>query len=310
LMDPEVLKRKFCGCLVGLALGDALGAPFEGRESVSPAEIYATAERTKILRYTDDTHMALGMAESLIACRGFDGQHMAETFVRNFEQEPWRGYGPGPPRIFRRIKLGARWDRAAGNIYPGGSFGNGAAMRAAPVGLFYYRNRQKIREVACLSGQITHAHPFGKEGAALQAYAVALAVVYGPTGLPNDYLAELRAFTAHAIYKNKLKKAGELLTTGNKTGVIDFLGNGVEAFKSVPTAVHCFLRHPDCFEEAVVEAVSLGGDTDTIASMTGAISGAWLGIEAIPEKWAEKLENRDYIESLAFRLWEIACVLT
>lgn len=82
------------------------------------------------------------------------------------------------------------------------------------------------------------------------------------------------------------------------------LGNGIEAFNSVPTAVYCFLRHPYSFEEAVVEAVSLGGDTDTIASMAGAISGAWLGVEAIPEEWEGKLENRDYIESLAFKLWE------
>ncbi|GAB6274348.1 MAG: hypothetical protein STSR0004_12110 [Peptococcaceae bacterium] len=73
---------------MGLALGDALGALFEGRESVSPAEIYAIVEKIKFLRYTDDTHMALGVVESMIACRGFDGRHMAETFVRNFEQEP------------------------------------------------------------------------------------------------------------------------------------------------------------------------------------------------------------------------------
>lgn len=285
MMDLEVLERKFRGCLVGLALGDALGAPFEGRESVSLAEIHAVAERTKILRYTDDTHMALGIAESLIACRGFDGRHMAEIFVRNFEQEPWWGYGPGPPWIFRRMKFGARWDRAAEDIYPGGSFGNGAAMRAAPIGLFYYRNREKLREVTCLSGQITHAHPFGKEGVAIQACAVALAVVYGPTGSPNDFLAELRAFAARDIYKHKLQRVGELLITENKAEVVDSLGNGIEAFNSVPTtAVYCFLRHSVSFEEAVVEAVSLGGDTDTIASMTGAISGAWLGIEAIPEK--------------------------
>ncbi len=131
-MDPKVLERKFCGCLLGLAVGDALGAPFEGRRSVSGSEVYAAARRRRILRYPDDTHMALGVAESLAACGGFDGRHMAETFVRNFEREPWRGYGPGPPRIFRRIKLGAPWDRAAEDIYPGGSFGNGAAMRAAP----------------------------------------------------------------------------------------------------------------------------------------------------------------------------------
>jgi poly(ADP-ribose) glycohydrolase ARH3 len=70
--------------------------------------------------------MTLGVAESMVTCRSFDGRCMAETFANNFEQEPWRGYGPGYLRIFRRIKLGARWDRAAEDVYPGSSFGNGA----------------------------------------------------------------------------------------------------------------------------------------------------------------------------------------
>lgn len=304
-MGREFLQQKFCGCLVGLAVGDALGAPFEGRWSVSSAEIRGAVEKMRILPYTDDTHMAIGVAESLVACRGFNGQHMAETFVHNFEREPWRGYGPGPPRVFQRIKLGARWDRAAEGIYPGGSFGNGAAMRVAPVGLFYFRDREKLREVAYLSSQITHAHPLGKEGAALQAYAVALAVVCGPSGSLDNFLAKLKAFVAHEIYRDRLEKVGSLLRAEDKTEVAVQLGNGIEAFNSVPAAIYCFLRHPDSFEEAVVEAVSLGGDTDTIASMTGAISGAWLGIEAIPGEWVEKLENKDYIEGLALRLLEV-----
>lgn len=309
-MDPKILQMKFYGCLVGLAVGDALGAPFEGRELVNPEEIHAMAGRIKILRYTDDTHMALGVAESLIACRGFDGRHMAETFVKNLEQEPWRGYGSGPPRIFHRIKLGVRWDRAAEDTYPGGSFGNGAAMRIAPVGLYYFRDREKLREVAHLSSQITHAHPLGKEGAVLQAYAVALAVVCGPSGSPGDFLAKLKAFTAHEVYRDRLEEVEDLLHTGDKAEVVIRLGNGIEAFNSVPTAIYCFLRHPDSFEEAVVEAISLGGDTDTIASMTGAISGAWLDIGAIPGKWVEKLENRGYIENLVLRLWKEILDLT
>ncbi len=127
----DALKIKFRGCLVGLALGDALGAPFEGAGPVDKKEVFAAAERRQILRYTDDTHMAIGVAESLMVWRGFDGSHLAGTFLRNFEREPWRGYGLGPPRVFQRIKLGTPWDRAAEEIYPGGSFGNGAAMRIA-----------------------------------------------------------------------------------------------------------------------------------------------------------------------------------
>jgi len=213
---------------------------------------------------------------------------------------------PGPPPVFRRIKHGVPWDRAAEDIYPGGSFGNGAAMRVAPVGLFYHRDPGKLREVACLSAQIIHAHPLGKEGAALQAYAVALALVWGPSGSPAGLLEKLKAFAVHQVYRAKLEQVQDLLRSGDKSEVAARLGNGVEAFHSVPTAICCALRHPESFEDAVVEAASLGGDADTIASMTGAISGAWLGMEAIPGQWVAKLENRNYLKQLAHRLFEVA----
>jgi len=65
---------------------------------------------------------------------------MAQTFIRNYEAEPWRGYGSGPPRIFQMIKAGEPWDRARSKLYRGGSFGNGSSMRVAPIGLFYLTN--------------------------------------------------------------------------------------------------------------------------------------------------------------------------
>ncbi|MCK4721865.1 MAG: ADP-ribosylglycohydrolase family protein, partial [Dehalococcoidia bacterium] len=83
------------------------------------------------------------------------------------------------------------------------------------------------------------------------------------------------------------------------------LGHGIEAFNSVPTAIYSFLTHSRSFAGAILYAISLGGDTDTIAAMTGAISGAYLGIEAIPETWKQRLENREYIEELAEKLWLI-----
>jgi poly(ADP-ribose) glycohydrolase ARH3 len=84
------------------------------------------------------------------------------------------------------------------------------------------------------------------------------------------------------------------------------LGHGIEASNSVPTAIFTFLSHPQDFASTVVYAISLGGDTDTIASMSGAISGAYLGLDAIPSKWQERLENRDYILDLADKLWHLA----
>ena len=301
------MKSKFLGCLLGAALGDALGASFEGRRP-GPSKIQALLEGKGLLRYTDDTHMMIGVAESLIACRGFDGQHMAQTFTHNFEREPWRGYGPGPPRVFRLIKSGQPWDQASKLIYPGGSFGNGAAMRIAPVGLLYFDDPPRLREVAYLSSQITHAHPLGKEGAALQAYAVALATRSEPSS-PLDldaFLERLKGFCQEELYHRKLRKVGKLLEGASVEQVVQELGHGVEAPNSVPTAIYCFLKHPDSFEEAVAYAIGLGGDTDTIGSMTGALSGARLGLGSIPEPWRARLENRVYLEELALRLYEVS----
>ncbi len=135
---------------------------------------------------------------------------------------------------------------------------------------------------------------------------MALAVVCGPSGSPEDFLDRLKVFVTEQVYRGKLEKTKDLLDADDSAEVAVRLGNGIEAFNSVPAAICCVLRHPGSFEEAVAEAASLGGDADTIASMNGAISGAWLVIEAIPVKWVAKLENRDYIEKLAVRLWKAA----
>ena len=306
-MNEQVLKSKFLGALVGTGVGDALGAPFEGRYRVTPEEIEAVAEELEVLTYTDDTHMMMGMAESLINSKGFDGRDMTYTFIRNYELEPFRGYGPGPPRIFRAIRAGAAWDTAARQLYPGGSFGNGSAMRIAPIGVFYYNDTAMLREVAHKSSEITHAHNLGKEGAALQAYAIALATNLDSQAAfdRSDFLARLRDYVKEAVYQEKLDKIKTLLAQSDRTRAAMELGNGIEAFNSVPAAIYSYLNHPDSFAQAVVDAVSLGGDTDTIGAMTGAIAGAYLGIEAIPSNWRGKLENRLYLTELAEKLWEL-----
>jgi len=303
----SVLKSKFLGALVGTGVGDALGAPFEGRHRVKPEEVEAIAEKQEVLTYTDDTHMMIGVTESLIRAGGFDGEDMTYTFIQNYELEPFRGYGPGPPRIFRAIRAGAAWDIAAQELYRGGSYGNGSAMRIAPVGVFYHDDPARLTEVACKSSQITHAHNLGKEGASLQAYAIALATNLEPRSAfdRGDFLAKLINYVPEAVYNEKLSKIEALLAQPDKTRVAIELGNGIEAFNSVPAAIYSFLAHPDSFAQAVVDAVSLGGDTDTIGAMTGAISGAYLGIESIPGRWEAKLENRLYIKKLAEKLWEL-----
>ncbi|MCK4387170.1 MAG: ADP-ribosylglycohydrolase family protein [Dehalococcoidia bacterium] len=307
-MYKEKLKSKLPGCLVGAAIGDGLGSWWEGRGMIRREEIEFLTERLEQLTYTDDTHMTIGVVESLIESNGFDGEHMAQTFIRNYESEPWRGYGPGPPRVFRMIKNGESWHNAASKIYKGGSFGNGAAMRVAPIGLLYSNNPEKLREITHKSSSITHSHELGKEGAALQAYAVALALNTAP-GEEIDgeaFILKLQNFAQNQTYKEKLASVKELLGEQDRRQVVAVLGNGIEAPRSVPTAIYCFLSHLRSYKDCVIYAISLGGDTDTIASMAGAISGANLGIKAIPNEWRAKLENRVYIEALAEGLYEIA----
>ena len=302
-MKKETLREKFAGSMLGTAVGDALGAPTEGWGRFAGRRMISG-------RYTDDTHMMIGVAESLIEKRGFDGEHMALTFMQNFYREPWRGYGPGPPRVFKLIKSGERWDRAAEKLYEGGSYGNGGAMRIAPVGLFYYDEPEKLYQVACQSARITHSHPLGMEGAVLQARAVALATVCTAKVDPEGFLKELENFIQSEVYRKKINKIYKLLSCKeDKIKIVKELGNGIEAFNSVPAAIYSFLSNLDSFEEAVIYAVSLGGDTDTIGAMTGAIAGAYHGVKGIPCEWKNLLENkikgRDYILGLATRLWKI-----
>ena len=306
-MDEGVLRGKFIGALVGTAVGDAVGAGFEGWRAAEAEAIEWAADRRELLAYTDDTHMMIGMAESLVQKEGFDGGHMAHVFIRNYELEPWRGYGPGPPNIFCMIRAGEAWDKAAEKLYHGGSYGNGSAMRIAPLAVFYHNDLVMLREVAYRSSRITHSHELGKEGAALQAYAVALAVELEPGKAfsSQEFLSKLSELVQHEAYKQKLAGTGILLGEADKAKVVADLGNGVEAFNSVPTAIYSFLSHPDSLKEAILFAVSLGGDTDTIAAMTGAIAGAYLGIDAVPSKWRLKLENREYIEELAAVLYDV-----
>ncbi|MBN1455205.1 MAG: ADP-ribosylglycohydrolase family protein [Methanomicrobia archaeon] len=300
------LRSKFIGALLGTAVGDALGAPLEGWSSERITRVYGDAGRLALVegRYSDDTEQMIGVAESLLIIKGFDGADMARTLVQNMN--PKRGYGPGSRAAFERLRAGERWDEAAQHLFGGmGSYGNGAAMRIAPIGLLYHDNPKKLREVAYRSSQITHTHELGKEGAALQAFAIALAV----RNEREEMQPQLEAFVQQDVFKQKLRRMERLLRTEASSGeVIAELGNGMAAFDSVPTAIYSFLRFED-FEHSVDFAIRLGGDTDTIGAMTGAICGAYYGAQAIPSDWLAQLEDGEkgkrYIQRLAEELFDI-----
>lgn len=311
-------EEKFVGAFLGTFVGDALGMPVEGwpREAIArrfgqlrdmlPARLGAGT-------YTDDTEMMIGLAESLLRCGGLDPDDLARTFARNLDLR--RGYGPGTIRVLRLIGQGVPWEEAALRVFPGGSFGNGAAMRIAPVGCLYYRDPAELARAARLSAAVTHAHPLAREGAALLARAVALAVAADPAQPPDRerYLAELQLtlLPEGAEYLGLLDRLARLLRSRPAPDeVIRELGNDVRITHSVGTALYSFLAHIGSFEEAVVYAVNLGGDADTIGAMTGALAGAYHGTGGIPVRWLERLEEgprgRSYVEHLARRLWRLS----
>ena len=311
-LDSPNLAEKFRGALVGAAVGDALGAQFEGRPYVDLDDIGRLTKEPGALRYTDDTHMTIGMAESLVERGGFDGPHMAGVFARNFASEPWRGYGHGPPQVFRLIGQGVAWDQAGRSLFGGGgSFGNGAAMRVAPAALMAFPKMDRTCSLARKTAVITHTHELGIEGAVLQACAVGLALQRDPTA-PLDtsmFLQQLNEYPTSPSFERTVWRLSELLERGgppDRGTVVAELGNGVEALRSVPTAIYAFLRNNESYEAAVTYAIGLGGDTDTIACMAGAIAGAYLGIDAIPERWRGLVEDSARLQELADGLLHLA----
>jgi len=305
MKTEKKLESVFLGCMVGSALGDAIG---ELAFSYSAEKkLFAKVAALPVLEYTDDTAMSIGVAESLAELGRVDVHHLGETFRLNFEREPNRGYGAGPPMIFSLIRRGFGYEEAAKRMFSGtGSFGNGAAMRVAPVGLFFHDN-PGLSLNARTSAVVTHAHPLGIDGAVVLARAVAIAagLDYRKRFPVRDFCNELHKAARTPEFKQLLKLVAELVINGSPASeAADVLGRGISAQESVPFAIFSFLKSPGSFEECLRNAVLSGGDRDTLGAMACAISGACLGIETIPSEWRSKLENRAYIEPLALKLLE------
>jgi poly(ADP-ribose) glycohydrolase ARH3 len=304
--QPDVSDR-FRGTLLGCAVGDALGAPFEGHRRINRARFDAWARDRAVLRWTDDTHLTIAVAESLLQRGEVDQDHMAKQLASTWRAEPWRGYGAGPPKVFAAMARGVPWTQAAGSLFAGqGSHGNGAAMRVAPIALLTAPDLARTQALARASARLTHTHELGQQGAALQACAVAWLLTVDPAGAqaaPAAFTAALLAAVRPAApapeYRQRLDALSDGVGRWSSRDAAAALGAGVQAICSVPAALFALLSHPGSFAAAVGLAVSLGGDTDTIAAMTGALSGALLGASAIPAAWLARVEQADRLVTLA-----------
>lgn len=293
---------KYKGCFLGLAIGDALGAPYEG----GPLErlLWKAIGKTRDgkLRYTDDTQMAIDLAESYLHNNTIDQNHLAQTFAQSYQWS--RGYGPSTSQLLKLIKKGKNWRDANKKKFKTGSFGNGAAMRAPILAMCFPSNTQALLDSATKSAEITHAHPLGIEGAKLIATATQAAF----QGLSiKETLAELLHQSESEVYKDKIIFCSDAVKQPDikLKEIKRKLGNGIAAPQSCLTAIYFSLKFRDqTFDSMLSQIFALGGDVDTISSMACAIWGAFHGIKHINNTNITNIENNKKIIDLAEQLFK------
>ncbi len=311
------LSDSFRGSLLGTAIGDALGRPLKGWSTARMAREHGRVR--EMLghprgRYTEDTETMIVVAEWLLEEQALDGESLARRLRDRYD--PDRDYGRTTTDVMRRLRAGESSETAGEHAFPRGSFGNGAAARIAPCALCFHREPEALARVVETSALVTHSHPLGVAGALAQARLIALVVESAGEPLdPPSLVVDLRSAATSIEFRHKLRAVEECLARRAPPHVVrDRLGANATALGSVPTALFCFLSHPESFEVAVGFAVNLGGEADSIGAMTGAIAGARHGASAIPERWKEALERgqrgRACIEMLAERLFERSSVRT
>lgn len=276
--------------LQGLSVGDAFGEQFFSH----PGWIRKRELPPGRWRWTDDTHMALSIVETLKQHGRVEQDALATAFARRYREDPRRGYGAGAARLLRQINQGQDWRKASPALFPGGSFGNGAAMRVAPVGAFFSSDPARAASEAVLSAEITHAHPEGKAGAA--AVAVAAAAAARNALLPGGERLAGPAFLTHVLEflpptqtRAGLQAALDIPPEAFDRAVLR-LGTGglISAQDTVPFCLWCAAYHLDSYEAALWQTAAGFGDVDTTCAIVGGIVA--LSSASIPQTWLERRE--------------------
>lgn len=304
MYEPELraLGDRFRGAFLGAALGDALGLPFEGTPAGGLDQLRDLVEhraaRPRSWSFSDDTQMMLDLARSLWTRGGLDRGHALAALREGYD--PARGYGKGMKLIFRAMDQGADLDSLAQVAWPEGSRGNGGVVRLPPLACFYHRH-EALSKLARDSCSWTHAHPRAVSASAI--FAAALDELLGlpaPQRFDRDaFLSRARAAADDELLDDRLGAIAALIEDGQPAReVVAVLGHDVLAEASVPAALYA-LCLGDGFEGTVKLAVGLGGDTDSIGAMAGALAGARYGAAAIPKRWAASLEERGRDQLLA-----------
>lgn len=277
------INDRLRGVAVGAAVGDALGMPLEFGLASPPERLIRTmrAGRLPPGSFTDDTEMALALAESLLTKPHLDPDDLANRFVDWFQRNP-PDVGIHTGSVLQRLQSGEAWQQATQGVQSlnPNNAGNGSVMRCWPVAITCWQNHASLNDHSRLQSQVTHAHEECMASCAFinvmicqlvhgqsprEAYNTALAQVNLPDGLRQGILLAPR------------RKRDELRNTGWVRHTVESALWG--------------LLNTDTFEEALVQVINLGADADTAGAVTGALAGAAYGLEAIPLDWKNALRG-------------------
>ncbi len=301
------------GCLLGTAVGDALGLPYEGLSCRRAAKLFGPPTRYRFLfgrgMVSDDTEHTVIVAESLIESAGDEAKFeraLAKRLRRWFLSLP-AGIGMATAKACCKLTLGVSAKKSG--VF---SAGNGPAMRSAILGVFA-DDDQQLSTLVRVATRITHTDPKAENGA----IAIALAAHCAKsrqTIQPQEYLSKLK----HCLppddsseFVRLIERAVEQAEERQET--IDFAhelglstGVGGYAYHCIPVVIHCWLTHQNDFRSAMESIILCGGDADTNAAMVGGIIGASVGGDAIPPDWIDGLllfpSSLKLIEDLAHQL--------
>ncbi|HEY0533714.1 MAG TPA: ADP-ribosylglycohydrolase family protein [Actinoplanes sp.] len=268
--------------LAGLSVGDALGA----QHFVTPVDLSDPPDGP--WPWTDDTEEAC----CLVATLGegdFDRDTFAELLGRH--HDPGRGYGPGALAMLREIRAGLPWPIAAAAAFDGqGSSGNGAAMRAAPLGAWHADSLVRAAAQGARAAEVTHAHPEGIAGGVAVTVAAAVATAGRLDGQRPRLLAAVAAHTPAGRVHDGLAEAAGLRDAEHAAHV---LGNGTRAMAqdTVPFALWVADHFLDDYPGALAACVAAGGDVDTTCAIAGGVVAAHTGPDGIPDAWLASREQ-------------------
>lgn len=312
--DDYIDFNKKSNTLLCSAIGDSLGMPFEtlkanhpdllkwdGKKFLSsrprPPQYYGSNSKLSPGSFTDDTQMSLLLAESLIENKGYNPDDMSKRYVDWIYGGKARGYGRTTQAAICNLKNGIHWSKSGIE----GSFGNGTAMRAAPLGVFFARrNFNDMFHAVKIDSNMTHRSVEAEAGA----LTIAITTFLTARGQIGEIPAFLSVHLPKSNVKEKVMLAYDLspMKEISSSIVLEKLGTGCDVRQTVPSAMFIYWRFNN-FEKAIVAAIRAGKDTDTLASITGAMMGANIKLGNIPIKWIRNVESSFKLMDLDKKLY-------